>query len=178
MIVVPFRLSTISSEPSVSPLSSTTQHTTPRSESPLTFFLLFCPLKNLFLCLCGANFECSSKPLQLPFRGRGRAGSSRLMRTAYSRTLCLPCPAQGQGFCALRPFIMGIWLLKPGFALLLYTPLQLATNALTRRSGAFPRYFPDPCRKLLYTGHTWLNTALTFLHLFHLLQIFAACPSL
>ena len=58
----------------------------------LAFLLLW---KNFSLCLCGANFERSSKPFQHPFRGRGRAGNSRLLRPAYSRTLCLPCPRAG-----------------------------------------------------------------------------------
>lgn len=95
-----------------------------------------------------------------PLGGRGESRVSRLLRPAYSRMLCLPCHAQGQVFCALRPFILGIWLLKLGFALLLYTPSQTATNALTRRFGLPSAYFLYPGPKSPGTGHTGADTAL------------------
>lgn len=55
----------------VSLFSSTTQHTTACSESPLTFFLLFLSFwKILFLCLCGSNSEQIMISFYLPFRDR------------------------------------------------------------------------------------------------------------
>ena len=88
------------------------------------------------------------------------------------------CPAQGQVFCALCPFILEIYLLKPGFALLLHTPAQIATNALTGCSGLFFRYFPDLRLNRPTQGTQGLTRLWRFSHQFHLLQAFAACLSL
>ena len=77
----------------VSLLSSTTQHTTACRESLLTFFLLFLPSrKSSFFVYAAQILSAEQSHSNSPLGGRGRAGNSRLMRTAYSRTLCLPCP--------------------------------------------------------------------------------------
>ena len=95
-----------------------------------------------------------------PLGGRGESRVSRLLRPAYSRTLCLPCPRAG--FLRPLPFHPGNLSAKTGVC----APAPyLRTNRHKCPHRLFWTLLPllsRPRAKPPDTGHTGLNTDLAF----------------